>query len=127
MKDIRYTLAAMDLLIVLPAALFMTALLVRNIQPLQFEPAHTAQQIVNWYAASPRIGLWLLLMALPLIVLVTGCVTLRLRWNAESELRLAAGQSLTTLVTHLSTVLIAASTLAAGGFRNIVALHVLTD
>ena len=59
-----------------PAALFMMALFVRNLQPLQYEPARTAQRIVDWYAVRPRIGLWGLLIALPLAVLLTGCSTL---------------------------------------------------
>jgi len=127
MKIKVYTIATTELLLIFPAALFMAALFVRNIQPLQYEPAHTAQQIVDWYAARPRIGLWGLLMGLPLIVLVTGCVTLLRKWNDEAELRQAARQTLAILIPHLATLLIAGATLAAGGFLAIVALHVLTD
>jgi hypothetical protein len=81
-KAIKRTIATTEVLLILPSVLFMTALFVRNLQPLQYEPAHTAQQIVDWYAARPRVGLWLLLTALPLAVLVaprccaTGTTTL---------------------------------------------------
>jgi hypothetical protein len=71
----KRTIAATELLLIFPAALFMTALFVRNLQPLQYQPAHAAEQIVSWYAVRPRIGLWGLLIALPLAVLVTGCGT----------------------------------------------------
>jgi hypothetical protein len=37
-------------LLMFPAVLFMGALVVRMLQPLQHEPAHTAQRIVMWYA-----------------------------------------------------------------------------
>ena len=66
MKTIHRSVAALELLLVFPAVLFMTALFARNVQPPQYEPAHTAQQIVDWYAARPHIGLWVLLIALPL-------------------------------------------------------------
>ncbi|MBV9155057.1 MAG: hypothetical protein JO097_02270, partial [Acidobacteriaceae bacterium] len=86
----KYALPTTELLLIFPAALFMTALFMRNVQPVQYEPAHTAQQIVNWYAARPRIGLWIFLCALPFTVLVTGCATLLRRWTNQPDLRLAA-------------------------------------
>jgi hypothetical protein len=123
----KYTIATTELLLIFPAVLFMTALFVRNLQPPQYEPAHTAHQIVTWYAARPRIGLWGLLVALPLAVLVTGCGTLLRGWSHETELRQAARHTLATLRAHLAMLLVAAATLAAGGVLAIVALHVLTD
>jgi hypothetical protein len=127
MKLAKYSIAVTELLLVLPAALFMTALFVRNLQPQQYEPAHTAQQIVLWYAARPRVGLWLFLMALPFTVLLTGCATLLHRWVHELELRQAARHALTVLQAHLATLMVAAATLAAGCFLVIVAVHALAD
>ncbi|HEY1950285.1 MAG TPA: hypothetical protein VGG97_24965 [Bryobacteraceae bacterium] len=127
MKVNKYTVATTELLLIFPAVLFMTALFVRNIQPPQYEPAHTAHQIVAWYAARPRISLWGLLIAMPSAVLVTGCGTLLRGWSHETELRQAARHTLATLRTHLATLLVATATLAAGGVLAIVALHVLTD
>lgn len=120
-------IALTELLLILPATLFMTALFVRNLQPLQYEPAHTAARIVSWYAARPHLGLWGLLIGLPLVVLATGCATLPRRWSDEPELRQAARQLLTTVSVHLPTLLVAISTLAAGGVLAIVAVHLLTD
>ncbi|MGA7410525.1 MAG: hypothetical protein WBW33_08565 [Bryobacteraceae bacterium] len=127
MRLLKYTIATAELLLVFPSVLFMTALFVRNLQPLQYEPAHTAQQIVTWYAARPHVGLWVLLIALPLAVLLTGCATLLHRWRREVELRQAARQTLTAIRTHLATLLVAGATAAAGGILAIVGLHVLTD
>lgn len=69
----------------------MMALFVRNLQPLQYEPARTAQRIVDWCAVRPRIGLGGLLIPLPLAVLLTGCSTLLCNWSREPQLRQATG------------------------------------
>ena len=128
MKAKRSAIAAgTERLLIFPAVLFMAALFVRNVQPLQYEPAHTAQQIINWYAARLHIGLWGLLIGMPLIVLFTGCGIVFRKWRSEPELRQAAGQTFATLIAHLETVLIALATLVAGGVLAIVALHLVAD
>ncbi|MFI5181100.1 MAG: hypothetical protein ACHQPI_06900 [Thermoanaerobaculia bacterium] len=127
MSTIERALAATELLLIFPATLFMTALFVRNLQPQQYEPAHTAQQIVLWYAARPHVGLWVFLMALPFTVLVIGCATLLRTWNAEVELREAARQTFAAIRLHLATLIVALTTIAAAGILATVALHVLTD
>jgi len=127
MNIFKRAIAATELLLIFPAALFMMALFVRNLQPLQYEPARTAQRIVDWYAVRPRIGLWGLLIALPLAVLLTGCSMLLRNWSGEVQLRQAAWQTLAAIRAHLATVLIAGATLTAGGILAIVALHMLTD
>ena len=127
MKIMRRALAATELLLVFPAALFMTALFIRDLQPQQYEPAHTAQRIVDWYAARPHLGLWVLLIALPLAVLFMGAATLLRSWKADGELRRAARQILDSSRAHFATLLIALATLTAGCILAIVALHVLTD
>jgi hypothetical protein len=123
----KFAIATTELLLIFPAALFMMALFVRNLQPLQYEPAHSARHIVNWFAARPRVGLWGLLIALPLAVLVTGCATLLHRWRHEIELRRAAHDTFAALRPHLATLLVAGATSVAGGVLAMVALHVLTD
>ncbi|MGZ7032434.1 MAG: hypothetical protein ACXVIJ_10725 [Thermoanaerobaculia bacterium] len=127
MNTIKRAVAATELLLIFPAALFMTALFVRNLQPMQYEPAHTAQRIVMWYSARPHVGLWILLIALPLAVLVIGCTTLLRSWNDDAALRQSARQTLAAVRAHLTTLLVAVATLTAGGVLAIVALHVLTD
>jgi ABC-type Fe3+ transport system permease subunit len=125
-RTIKRTIATAELLLIAPAALFMSALFVRNLQPEQYEPAHSAQRIVMWYAA--RLWtLWVLLMALPFAVLVAGCVTLLRGWHHDTELRQAARQTLAAIRAHLPTLCVAAATVAAAGVLAIVALHSLTD
>lgn len=50
MRVTERLVAAAQLLLIFPAVLFMVSLIARNLSPLQNEPAHTAQQIVMWYA-----------------------------------------------------------------------------
>ena len=97
MKTNGRSLAALELLLVFPAVLFMTALVIRSLQPLQYEPAHTAQRIVDWYAARPHVGLWVLLIALPLAVLATGALTLAREWRRNEALRDATRQALSII------------------------------
>jgi ABC-type Fe3+ transport system permease subunit len=104
----------------------MTALVLRSLQPLQNEPAHSAQQLVMWYAG--RIWtLWVLLLALPLAVLVTGCATLLRGWNRDTALMQTVRQSLAEIRAHVATLFVAATTLAAAGILAIVVLHMLAN
>jgi hypothetical protein len=127
MNITKRAIAAMEVLLVFPATLFMVALFMRNAQPQQYEPAHTAQSIVDWYAARPHVGLWVLLFALPFAVAVTGCGVLLRNWSKDPELRQAARQVVALVRAHIATLLVAASTLIALGILAIVNLHVAAD
>ena len=119
-------IAFMELVLIFPAALFMTALGLRNLQPLQSEPAHSAHQLVMWYAGR-MWTLWVLLLGLPFTVLVTGCAALLHSWNRDIVLALTARQSLAIVRAHLATLFIAATTLIAGVILAIVVLHMLAN
>lgn len=115
--------AALDAVLILPAALFMAALVIRELPPLQ----SGAQQFVMWYAAR-MWTLWVLLLALPFTVLVTGGVTLLRSWDRgmtvpqQTRQWLAAvrGQSAATLF-------VAAMAVAAAGILVIVVLHMAAN
>ena len=88
----KRALAAAQLLLMFPAIPFRGALVVRQVSPLQHEPAHTAGRIVMLYAGR-MWTLRALLITLPLAVLVTGCVTLLRGWSNVPELhRTPTGQ-----------------------------------
>ena len=123
----KRTIAATELVLVFPAALFMIALFARNLQPEHYEPAHAARRLVEWFSARPHLGLDLFLIAMPFAALVIGCATVLLGWRSDAGLRQAALQTLAAARAHLATLLIAGATLAAGGILAIVALHMLTD
>lgn len=126
--ELGLPLSIFKLLLIFPAVLFMTALFLRNVQPEPYQPAHTAQMIVNWVSKGPVwLVLWVLLMALPLAVLVIGAATLLRSWKSDAELRQAARQMFGIARAHLATQLIAAATLTAGAILAIVALHTITD
>jgi len=127
MKTIKRSIAAAELLLIFPAALFMTALFVRQIEPLQLEPARTAARIVTWYSGHLKVGLWIFLMALPLFVLVSGSFTLVQSWNEDAELRSAALSALAALRTQWAAFVVAAATVAAAIILAIVALHAATN
>src|SRR3954463_14476348 len=94
MNAVKRTLATMELLLVLPAALFMTALFVRNLQPAPYEPAQTARRLVEWFSARPLLGLDVFLIALPFAAFVIGCATVLRSWRSDTELRQAAMKTL---------------------------------
>ena len=117
----KRVLAAAQLLLLFPAILFMGALVVRQVSPLQHEPAHTAGRIVMWYAGR-MWTLWALLITLPLVALVTGCVTLLRRWSTFPELH-RARQGLAAMHDDRPMLCIAMMTLTAGVVLAIVAIH----
>ena len=119
-------IAATELVLIFPASLFLTAVVARHLQPLQYEPAHIAQQIVTWYSVR-YWTLWVLLIGLPFAALLTGGVTLLRNSNGGTEERQAARQSSAAIHAHLPTRIIAAATLAAGLILAVVALHMLAN
>src|SRR5579864_6062779 len=104
--------AFLEVLLLFPALLFMGALVVRNL-PLQYQLALTAQQLVMWYAAR-MWTLWVLLIALPIAVLVIGCVTLARKWRDHMELPEAARHMLAAIRADRAMLFVTATTLTAG-------------
>ncbi len=123
----RRSLAALEWLLVLPAALFMAAIFLRNVQPPPYQPAEAARWVVGWFSARPILGLDVLLCAMPLACLVIGCVAAARRWSADAVLRRDALDMLALARAHASALLVAAATLASGCVLAIVALHMMAD
>ena len=110
-------LAASELILLLPALLFLTAVVVRYVPRL----ADPGQQVVLWYATRPWT-LLVFLLALPFAALVAGCITLvRTR-------RAAAGRQVPSVVgTRLLSRIVALETLTAGAIVTVVILHMLAN
>ena len=126
MNPTRRVLAAVQLLLMCPAFLFMGALVVRQLSSLQQEPAYTAQRIVMWHAA--RLWtLWVLLITLPFAVLVMGCITFLQSRSNDPELPQGVQQAPVGFRADRATHFIAVMTLTAGVVLTIVALHVLAN
>jgi hypothetical protein len=124
---IKRSIATLELLLIFPATLFMSSLFVRQIQPQQYQPAHTAQAIVEWFSARPAIGLHICLIALPLSALVIGAVTVLRAWQTDPPLRQGTLEMLTFLRTHLPVLLVTIVAFAAACILATVAVHVITD
>ena len=126
LMNTKRALAAAQLLLMFPAILFMAALVVRQLSLLQHEPAYTAQPIVIWY--SGRLWtLWVLLIALPFAVLVTGCVTFLRSWSLDPGLPQRLRQGLAAIHADRAMLFVAAMTLTAGVVLVIVAMHMLAN
>jgi hypothetical protein len=118
-----HTIAILQLLLIFPAALFMASLVVRNLGPMNYEPAHTAQQIVMWYAGR-MWTLRMLLFALPCVVLISGWAALR-TWYRDT-VQLGTHRSLPSSLPHWPVRLVSVTTVASAGILAIVGFHVLT-
>ena len=119
-------IAALEFVLLSPAGIFMAALVVRSLQPLQPEPARSAQQLVMWYAGR-MWTLWVLLLALPFTVMITGSAALLRAWPRGTALPHTVRQSVAFVREHLATLFVAATTLAAAVIAVIVVLHMAAD
>ncbi len=126
MRNVKRATAVGELLLITPAALFLIAVLVTGLQPQQYEPAHTAHQIVMWYAVRGWT-LWVLLIALPAGALILGCAALLRSWKNTAGQPRAPRQVVAALSTDPSTLLAAGATSTAGGILLIVMLHMLAN
>jgi hypothetical protein len=122
MKTIKPALALIELLLLFPAALFMTALFLREAQPL----AQTGR-LVDWFSHHLILGLYVFLIAMPLAAFVLGCAIVLHSWHRDAEFRRATVVIFTTARAHLPALLVAGATLLAGGILAIVALHMITE
>ncbi len=80
------------ILLVLPAVTFLSAALIRGLQPPQYQPAHAAQVIFDAFAALPSGAVWLLLGLAPLVALALAAIVAwsRLREDGAAREDLAA-------------------------------------
>jgi hypothetical protein len=112
-------LATAHLLLISPALVFMGSLIARQLQP---EPAYIAHQIVMWYAGR-MWTLWVLLLALPLSVVVTGCFSLLRR----RILQLSAQRDSGGIHADWAVLSTFVTTVTAAIILTIVVLHMLAN
>jgi len=127
MNIIKRVVAVVEIVLVFPAALFMSALFLRNCQPPPYEPAQSARRLVDWFAGHPVLCLDVFLIAMPLAAFVIGCATVVRGWRADAKLREAALEMAAVMRAHAAALLVAGATALAGGILGIVALHLITD
>ena len=126
MKPFKRLVAVTQWLLLLPACLFMTALIVRLLQPADYPMARASHLIVMWYSLR-MWTLWVLLIALPLAVLVSGCAALLFSWNKEAGQRQTARHWLSTLRAQKTMLFITTAALTAGVILAVVVVHMLMN
>jgi hypothetical protein len=115
--------ALMEVLLILPASLFMTALVVRQLTASSLGEA--AQLTIMWYAER-QWTLWVLLVTLPLAVVAAGCATLVRAWKHENS-RTGLQQTVAAVLMDGTSMLIAALSIVAAIILAIVGLHILAN
>ncbi len=88
-RRIKTAAAFAATLLVLPALVLLASAVVRLVQPVQYQPAHAADAIFNWFA-SIKAGPVVLVLG-PLLALVLGLVALWRRLADDGELRTDVG------------------------------------
>jgi|ERR1700680_110923 len=128
-KPFRLPVVAIgEWLMVLPAAVFLTAAAVRLLQPRQYEPAHTSWLIFDWTTTHiSRLGAAMLFICMPGIVVLAGCATLVQTWREGQALRHDATLGLTIFRRHLTIGLLTTATLLAAAILIIAVAHLVTD
>ncbi|HEY6345937.1 MAG TPA: hypothetical protein VIY49_31000 [Bryobacteraceae bacterium] len=108
--------AVMQLVMLFPATLFLSSVLVAKGDPPQYDLALFAQHIVTWYSTRGWT-LFVLLLGLPFAVLVTGCITLFA----------APDHNVPAMRPSLATILVSWATLTSAAVMGIVVLHMLAN
>lgn len=121
-------LVVSEWLLVLPATLLLTAAVLRQLQPRQFEPARTSWAIFEWTTThlSQNGAAWLFL-ALPALALLAGCAGLMLAWRRSETLRQDTFVVLASLRRNLAVAILGTGALLAGSVLAAVIAHIITD
>jgi hypothetical protein len=120
------TVAIVQVAFILPAALFLTSVLVGVGDQRQYELAHVAQRIVAWYSGK-RWTLEFLLILLPFVALIAGSAALLRSWVGEPRPEPVMRASLAAIPAPLATLFVGWATLTSAGILAVVALHMLAN
>ena len=111
--------------LICPAIVFVTALSVRQWQPLGSGPVRTADRVVGWYAAHPQLALWVLLLLLPLSAFVLGSAALLRTWDDNPQLQDFTWRALAAIPNHWPAMSIGVATLLAAGVLTMISRHLM--
>jgi hypothetical protein len=81
-----------------PITLFVASAVGRLLQPLPNQPAGIEQHIFDWFVALPAAGLTVLLVALPVIGMLSATTVLWRCWRSDAALRADARLAAALLV-----------------------------
>src|SRR5262245_27383711 len=121
-------LAGSEWLLVLPAALLLSAAALRQLAPRQFEPARTSWVIFEWTATHiSRVGAAWLFLILPAAALAVGFAGIMLAWRKSETLRRDVGEMIACLRRNLAVAILGSGALLAGAILAAVIAHIITD
>jgi ABC-type Fe3+ transport system permease subunit len=127
MSATNHEIAVWSLALILPAVLFVVALSLRQRPLVGGVPARAAERIVTWYAEHPQLGLWLLLVLLPLSALILSSSSLLRTWNENPRLQDVTWRALAAIPAHLPAVSLGAITVVAAGVLGLITLHLMRE
>ena len=123
-----FAAAVSEWLLVLPAAVFLAAAALRQLQPRQFEPARTGWMLFEWAMTHvTRAGAGVLFLALPVIAVVGGCATVLMFWRKSEMLRQDVAAFVASLRRHFAIAVLGTGTLLAGVILVAALAHIITD
>jgi hypothetical protein len=121
-------IAISEWLMLLPAAVLLTAAALRVAQPRQYEPAHISWIIFDWATAHLlRVGAAAMFIALPALAIVAGCATLWRTWRNDQALREDAMIAIKIIRRYRVLELLTTATLLAIVILLLALAHVVTD
>jgi hypothetical protein len=113
-------------LMIVPATIFISAAILRLLQPSQYEPARTSWAIFNWTITHiSSNGAAVLFMGLPALAIMLGCAMLARTWRDDEEFRADVKASLGFLRRYASVVFLAGGTALAGAILVFSVVHVI--
>ena len=119
---IKRLIATAELLLIVPATIFMIALFLQEVQPMM-QTGH----LVNWFSQHTFLGLYIFLIAMPFSALSIGGITLFKIWQNDTELRQTALRVLVAVRAHFAMLLISLLTILSVSILSVVALHMITE
>jgi len=120
-------IAACALALLCPAVLFVAALFLRRVPPVESRRAQTAERIVAWYAAHPQLSLWVLLLLLPLSAFILGSAALMRTWSDNPQLREYAWRALAAIPAHWPAMSVGGATLVSAGVLMMITTHLMRE
>jgi hypothetical protein len=123
-----FAFAITELLLVMPATLFLGIAAVRNMQPRQNEPVRTIWIIFEWMSNSlTRVDAAVIFLVLPGFALALGLATLLRCWQRDELLRWDTIAFVAVLRRNMHFMILSAGVLAGAAILAAVVVHLITD
>jgi hypothetical protein len=123
-----FAFAITELLLVMPATLFLGLSALRGMQPRRYEPARTSwlifESIVSHLTPTDAA---IIFLVLPSIAFVLGVVTLRTSWQESELLRWDAIAFTAVLRRNVHFLLLSAGAVAGAAILAAAVVHMITD